>query len=62
MRQVGPRVRSSRPRAWKEAISENGKVVVNLTTGHEDSDRLPVAFLVATATAQSAGRAVVMFP
>ena len=41
-------------------MSENGKVVVNLTTGHEDSDRLTVAFLVATA-AQSAGRAVVMF-
>jgi predicted peroxiredoxin len=37
-----------------------GRVVINLTTGHEDADRLTVAFLVATA-AQSAGRSVVMF-
>ena len=38
----------------------DGKVVINLTTGHEDADRVTVAFLVATA-AQAAGRPVAMF-
>src|SRR5262245_18464717 len=36
------------------------KVVINLATGHEDADRVTVAFLVATA-AQAKGREVVMF-
>lgn len=39
---------------------QTGRVVINLTSGHEDADGLTVAFLVATA-AQSAGRSVVMF-
>jgi predicted peroxiredoxin len=29
--------------------STTGKVVINLTTGHEDADKVTVAFLVATA-------------
>jgi predicted peroxiredoxin len=37
-----------------------GKVVVNLATGHEDADRVTVAFLIAT-SAQERGRPVVMF-
>lgn len=37
-----------------------GKVVVNLATGHEDADRVTVAFLIATA-ALAAGRPVAMF-
>ena len=37
-----------------------GKVVINLTTGHEDVDKVTVAFLVATA-AQEKGKQVVMF-
>lgn len=37
-----------------------GKVVVNLTTGHEDADRVTVAFLVATAALER-GRPVAMF-
>ena len=37
-----------------------GKTVINLTTGHEDADRVTVAFLVATA-ALDTGREVVMF-
>lgn len=41
-------------------MSDNGKVVVNLTTGHEDADKVTVAFLVATA-AQAKGKQVVMF-
>jgi len=41
-------------------MSDNGKVVINLTTGHEDADRVTVAFLVATA-AQAKGKQVVMF-
>jgi len=41
-------------------MSENGKVVVNLTTGHEDADKVTIAFLVATA-AQAKGKQVVMF-
>ena len=36
------------------------KVVINLATGHEDADRVTVAFLVGTA-AQAEGREVVMF-
>lgn len=41
-------------------MSDNGKVVVNLTTGHEDADKVTIAFLVATA-AQAKGKRVVMF-
>ena len=41
-------------------MSENGKVVINLTTGHEDADKVTVAFLVATA-AVAKGKHVVMF-
>lgn len=41
-------------------MSENGKVVVNLATGHEDAERVLIAFLVATA-AQSQGKHAVMF-
>jgi predicted peroxiredoxin len=40
--------------------ASNGKAVVNLATGHEDADRVTVAFLVATA-GLSAGKNVVMF-
>ena len=36
------------------------KVVINLTTGHEDADKVTVAFLVGTA-ALAKGREVVMF-
>jgi predicted peroxiredoxin len=36
------------------------KVVINLTTGHEDADRVTVAFLVGTA-ALAKGREVVVF-
>lgn len=38
----------------------NGKVVINLATGHEDADRVTVAFLVATAALER-GRPVAMF-
>jgi hypothetical protein len=38
----------------------SGKVVVNLATGHEDADRVTVAFLVATAAAER-GRPGVIF-
>jgi predicted peroxiredoxin len=38
----------------------SGKVVVNLATGHEDADRVTVAFLIATAAAER-GRPVVIF-
>jgi predicted peroxiredoxin len=38
----------------------NGKVVINLTAGHEDADRVTVAFLVGTA-ALAAGKQVVTF-
>lgn len=41
-------------------MAENNKVVINLTTGHEDADKVTVAFLVATA-AQTAGKDVIMF-
>jgi predicted peroxiredoxin len=37
-----------------------GKVVVNLATGHEDADRVTVAFLIATAALER-GRPVVLF-
>ena len=38
----------------------DGRVVVNLATGHEDADRVTVAFLVATAALER-GREVAMF-
>ena len=38
----------------------SGKVVVNLATGHEDADRVTVAFLIATAAVER-GRPVVIF-
>lgn len=38
----------------------NGKVVINLTAGHEDADRVTVAFLVGTA-ALAADKQVVTF-
>lgn len=41
-------------------MAENGKVVINLTTGHEDADKVTVAFLVATA-ALAQGKPVAMF-
>lgn len=41
-------------------MSTNGKVVINLTTGHEDADKVTIAFLVATA-ALAKGKQVVMF-
>ncbi len=41
-------------------MSTDGKVVVNLATGHEDADRVTVAFLVATA-ALDRGKQVTMF-
>jgi predicted peroxiredoxin len=42
------------------ADTANGKVVINLATGHEDADRVTVAFLVGTA-ALAAGKQVVTF-
>ena len=41
-------------------MSDNGKAVINLTTGHEDADKVTIAFLVATA-ALEAGKQVTMF-
>lgn len=41
-------------------MSDNGKAVINLTTGHEDADKVTIAFLVATA-ALNAGKRVTMF-
>ena len=41
-------------------MSADGKVVINLATGLEDSERVTVAFLVGGAAAQS-GRPVTMF-
>jgi predicted peroxiredoxin len=41
-------------------MSDNGKAVINLTTGHEDADAVTIAFLVATA-ALAKERRVVMF-
>jgi len=42
------------------AMTNGHKVVVNLSTGHEDADRITLAFLVGTA-ALAAGKQVVMF-
>ena len=41
-------------------MSDNGKVVINLTTGHEDADKVTVAFLVGTA-ALAKDKKVTMF-
>jgi predicted peroxiredoxin len=41
-------------------MADNSKVVINLMTGHEDADKVTVAFLVATA-ALAADKPVVMF-
>lgn len=41
-------------------MADNGKAVINLATGHEDADKVTVAFLVATA-ALTKGKAVAMF-
>lgn len=41
-------------------MAQNGKVVINLMTGHEDADKVTVAFLVATA-ALTQGKRVAMF-
>ncbi len=41
-------------------MADNGKAVINLTCGHEDADKVTVAFLVATA-ALTAGKRVTMF-
>jgi predicted peroxiredoxin len=40
--------------------SDTEKVVINLATGHEDADRVTVAFLVSTA-ALAAGKHVITF-
>lgn len=41
-------------------MTDNSRVVINLTTGHEDADKVTVAFLVATA-ALAKEHSVVMF-
>jgi predicted peroxiredoxin len=41
-------------------MADNSNVVINLTTGHEDSERVTIAFLVATA-ALAKEKSVVMF-
>ncbi len=41
-------------------MADNGNVVINLTTGHEDAEKVTIAFLVATA-ALTKGKSVVMF-
>lgn len=41
-------------------MSDNDKVVINLTTGHEDADKVTVAFLIGTA-ALAKGKSVTMF-
>jgi predicted peroxiredoxin len=41
-------------------MPDSGKVVVNLMTGHEDAEKVTIAFLVATA-ALTKGKAVAMF-
>jgi predicted peroxiredoxin len=41
-------------------MADNGKVVINLTTGHEDAEKVTIAFLVATA-ALTKGKQVAMF-
>jgi predicted peroxiredoxin len=43
-----------------EQIAPNGKVVINLATGLEDTERVTVAFLVGGAAAEQ-GRSVTMF-
>jgi len=40
--------------------TQGGRVVINLATGHEDADRVTVAFLVAVAALEK-GRPVAMF-
>ncbi len=42
------------------ASEDKSKVVINLATGHEDADRVTVAFLVGTAAVDQ-GKATVMF-
>ncbi len=42
------------------SAESKGKVVVNLATGHEDADRVTVAFLIATGALEQ-GRPVTMF-
>ncbi|MBA3407929.1 MAG: DsrE family protein [Solirubrobacterales bacterium] len=41
-------------------MPDNGKVVINLMTGHEDADKVTIAFLVATA-ALTKDKQVAMF-
>ncbi len=41
-------------------MPDNGKVVINLVTGHEDADKVTIAFLVATA-ALTKDKQVAMF-
>ena len=41
-------------------MSENGKIVINLTAGHEDADKVTIAFLIGTA-ALTKGKRVTMF-
>ena len=41
-------------------MTDNNKAVINLTTGHEDADKVTIAFLVATA-ALTKGKQVAMF-
>jgi predicted peroxiredoxin len=41
-------------------MADNSNVVINLTTGHEDSEKVTIAFLVATA-AVAKEKSVVMF-
>src|SRR5436309_3852207 len=44
----------------RKLMADNSKVVINLMTGHEDADKVTVAFLVATA-ALTKGKQVAMF-
>lgn len=41
-------------------MTDNNNVVINLTTGHEDAEKVTIALLVATA-ALATGKPVVMF-
>ena len=41
-------------------MSEDGKVAINLTAGHEDAEKVTIAFLVGTA-ALAKGKRVTMF-
>jgi predicted peroxiredoxin len=45
---------------YQEETLMSGKAVINLTTGHEDADKVTVAFLTGTA-GLAAGKEVVMF-